>query len=89
MSEDPPPLTYAGSGVSLDASDAVVERIRAAVTSTHGRQVLGGHGGFAGLYTPSVGDPLIAAGGATASGRRCCWGRPPAGTPAWARTSSP
>jgi phosphoribosylformylglycinamidine cyclo-ligase len=62
VSADRPPLTYAGSGVSLDASGAVVERIRAAVTSTHGRQVLGGHGGFAGLYTPSVGDPLVAAG---------------------------
>ena len=50
MSGDRPPLTYAGSGVSLDASDAVVpERIRSAVTSTHGRSVLGGHGGFAGL----------------------------------------
>jgi len=62
VSGDRPPLTYAGSGVSLDASDAVVERIRSAVTSTHGREVLGGHGGFAGLFTPSVGDPLIAAG---------------------------
>jgi phosphoribosylformylglycinamidine cyclo-ligase len=62
VNESPDPLTYAGSGVSLDAGDAVVERIRAAVTSTHGRQVLGGHGGFAGLFTPSVGDPLIAAG---------------------------
>jgi phosphoribosylformylglycinamidine cyclo-ligase len=62
VTEDREPLTYAGSGVSLDASEAVVERIRAAVASTHGRQVLGGHGGFTGLYTPSVGDPLIAAG---------------------------
>ncbi|HXD69086.1 MAG TPA: phosphoribosylformylglycinamidine cyclo-ligase [Gaiellales bacterium] len=62
MSESEEPLTYAGSGVSLEAGDEVVERIRAAVTSTHGRQVLGGHGGFAGLYTPSVGDPLVAAG---------------------------
>ena len=62
MSDDRPPLTYAASGVNLDASGALVERIRAAVTSTHGRQVLGGHGGFAGLYTPSVGDPLMAAG---------------------------
>ena len=62
MSESDEPLTYAGSGVSLKAGDKVVERIRAAVTSTHGRQVLGGHGGFAGLYTPSVGDPLVAAG---------------------------
>ena len=62
MSESDEPLTYAGSGVSLEAGEEVVERIRAAVTSTHGRQVLGGHGGFAGLYTPSVGDPLVAAG---------------------------
>jgi phosphoribosylformylglycinamidine cyclo-ligase len=62
VSESDEPLTYAGSGVSLEAGEKVVERIRAAVTSTHGRQVLGGHGGFAGLYTPSVGDPLVAAG---------------------------
>ena len=61
MSESDEPLTYAGSGVSLEAGEKVVERIRTAVTSTHGRQVLGGHGGFAGLYTPSVGDPLVAA----------------------------
>jgi len=62
VSESDEPLTYAGSGVSLEAGEEVVARIRAAVTSTHGRQVLGGHGGFAGLYTPSVGDPLVAAG---------------------------
>ncbi len=61
MSDERPPLTYAGSGVSLGASDAVVERIRAAVTSTHSPQVLEGYGGFAGLFTPSVGDPLVAA----------------------------
>ena len=54
------PLTYADSGVSLEAAEAVVERIRAAVASTRTPQVLGVHGGFAGLYTPSVGDPLIA-----------------------------
>ena len=59
MTDDP--LTYEGSGVSLDAAEAVVDRIRAAVISTHGREVLGGHGGFAGLYTPSVGDPLLSA----------------------------
>jgi phosphoribosylformylglycinamidine cyclo-ligase len=62
VTEEQPPLTYAGAGVSLDAADEVVERIRAAVTSTHGREVIGGHGGFAGLYSPSVGDPLVAAG---------------------------
>jgi phosphoribosylformylglycinamidine cyclo-ligase len=59
MSDDP--LTYAGAGVSLDAADAVVDRIRAAVISTHGREVVGGHGGFAGLFAPSVGDPLLSA----------------------------
>jgi phosphoribosylformylglycinamidine cyclo-ligase len=59
MSDDP--LTYAGAGVSLDAADAVVARIRAAVISTHGREVIGGHGGFAGLFAPSVGDPLLSA----------------------------
>jgi phosphoribosylformylglycinamidine cyclo-ligase len=59
MSDDP--LTYEGTGVSLDAAEAVVDRIRAAVISTHGREVLGGHGGFAGLFAPSVGDPLLSA----------------------------
>jgi phosphoribosylformylglycinamidine cyclo-ligase len=54
-------LKYSDAGVSLDAADTVVERIRAAVTSTHGREVVGGHGGFAGLFAPSVGDPLLSA----------------------------
>jgi phosphoribosylformylglycinamidine cyclo-ligase len=59
MSDEP--LKYSDAGVSLDAADTVVERIRAAVTSTHGREVVGGHGGFAGLFAPSVGDPLLSA----------------------------
>ncbi len=61
MSESAP-LTYADAGVSLDAADEVVERIKQAVTSTHSGEVLANHGGFAGLFTPSVGDPLISAG---------------------------
>jgi phosphoribosylformylglycinamidine cyclo-ligase len=59
---DPEPLTYAKAGVSLEAADAVVERIRTAVSSTHSREVFANHGGFAGLFAPSVGDPLISAG---------------------------
>ena len=59
MSDEP--LRYEGTGVSLDAAEAVVNRIRAAVISTHSREVLGGHGGFAGLFAPSVGDPLLSA----------------------------
>ena len=40
----------------------MVERIRGAVASTHTKGVVGGVGGFAGLFTPSLGDPLLAAG---------------------------
>jgi phosphoribosylformylglycinamidine cyclo-ligase len=56
------PLTYSAAGVDLGAADEVVARIREAVVSTHGREVLDSRGGFAGLYTPSVGDPLLSAG---------------------------
>jgi phosphoribosylformylglycinamidine cyclo-ligase len=59
MSDEP--LTYEGAGVNLEAAEAVVDRIRAAVISTHGREVIGDHGGFAGLFAPSVGDPLLSA----------------------------
>ncbi len=60
MSDEP--LTYASAGVSLEAGDEVVERIKGAVASTHVKGVVGGVGGFAGLFTPSLGDPLLAAG---------------------------
>jgi phosphoribosylformylglycinamidine cyclo-ligase len=56
------PLTYGDAGVSLEAADSVVTRIAAAVESTRTRDVLGSLGGFSGLYTPSAGDPAIAAG---------------------------
>lgn len=44
------PLTYQAAGVDLEAAEEAVERIRAHVTSTHGPQVLGGIGGFGGLF---------------------------------------
>jgi phosphoribosylformylglycinamidine cyclo-ligase len=56
------PLSYGDAGVSLEAADAVVERIRAAVESTRTRDVLGSVGGFSGLYAPTLGDPALAAG---------------------------
>jgi phosphoribosylformylglycinamidine cyclo-ligase len=59
---DAEPLTYGDAGVSLEAADRVVERIAAAVESTRTRDVMAGLGGFSGLYTPSAGDPVIAAG---------------------------
>ncbi len=46
--------TYASSGVDTAAGDRAVELMRAAVAATHGPQVLGGTGGFAGLYDASA-----------------------------------
>ena len=66
------PLDYAHAGVSLDTAEAVTSRLDAAVRSTRTSGVLGGIGGFAGLYaidddrvlaasTDSVGTKLILA----------------------------
>jgi len=41
---------YAAAGVNLDAADEAKALIRDAVRSTHGPQVLGGMGGFGGLF---------------------------------------
>lgn len=43
-------LTYAAAGVDTEAGDKAVELMKAALKATHGPQVLGGVGGFAGLY---------------------------------------
>jgi phosphoribosylformylglycinamidine cyclo-ligase len=67
-----PERTYEGAGVSLATADAVVDRLRAAVESTHTPPVVGAFGTFAGLYaiderrllaasTDSVGTKLILA----------------------------
>ena len=47
------PVTYAGAGVDTEAGDKAVELMKAAVQATHGPQVLGGVGGFAGLFDAS------------------------------------
>jgi phosphoribosylformylglycinamidine cyclo-ligase len=47
---DPEPLTYAQAGVDVEAGDRAVAMMRAAVEATHGPRVLGGIGGFAGLW---------------------------------------
>lgn len=46
VSENP----YAKAGVDTTAGDIAVELMKAEVAKTHGSQVLGGYGGFAGLY---------------------------------------
>ncbi|MDX8412569.1 MAG: phosphoribosylformylglycinamidine cyclo-ligase [Mariprofundales bacterium] len=43
-------LTYADAGVNIDAGNAFVGRIKQAVDSTHRPEVLGGLGGFGGLF---------------------------------------
>ncbi len=46
----PSGLTYAAAGVSIDAGDDAVRRISATVASTNRPEVLGGIGGFGGLF---------------------------------------
>ena len=49
-----PQVTYAAAGVDTEAGDKAVELMKDAVRATHGPQVLGGVGGFAGLYDASL-----------------------------------
>ena len=58
-------LTYAAAGVSLEAADAVVERLKGTVRSTVRPGVIDAHGGFAGLLAlGGLGyeDPVLVAG---------------------------
>lgn len=48
------PLTYAAAGVDTEAGDKAVELMKDAVRRTHGPAVLGGVGGFAGLFDLSA-----------------------------------
>ncbi|AXK44467.1 phosphoribosylformylglycinamidine cyclo-ligase [Brachybacterium saurashtrense] len=50
----PDALTYAESGVDTAAGDRAVELMKEAVAATHGPQVLGGIGAFAGLVDVSA-----------------------------------
>ncbi|GAB3158962.1 phosphoribosylformylglycinamidine cyclo-ligase [Myceligenerans halotolerans] len=47
-------LTYAAAGVDTEAGDKAVELMKDAVRRTQGPEVLGGVGGFAGLYDMSA-----------------------------------
>ena len=47
-------VTYAATGVDVHAGDRAVELMKASVAATHGPAVLGGIGGFAGLYDASA-----------------------------------
>ena len=58
------PLTYAASGVDIDAKMAAVARAKEAIRSTFTPGVVGDVGGFGGLFRPDFGgmeDPLLVA----------------------------
>ncbi|WP_084104633.1 phosphoribosylformylglycinamidine cyclo-ligase [Demequina sp. NBRC 110056] len=48
------PITYAGAGVDTEAGDKAVELMKSAVARTHGPEVLGGIGAFAGMFDASA-----------------------------------
>jgi len=57
-------MTYASAGVSIETGDDAVERIKEAVNSTKRPEVLGGIGGFAGLFalnTKGFKEPVLVA----------------------------
>ena len=57
-------MTYAQSGVSIDAGDEAVERIKNVVASTKRPEVLGGIGGFGGLFKLDISkfkEPVLVA----------------------------
>jgi phosphoribosylformylglycinamidine cyclo-ligase len=58
-----PGLTYAAAGVDVAAGELAVAMMRAAVEGTHGPRVVGGLGGFAGLWSFEPGcwrEPVLA-----------------------------
>jgi phosphoribosylformylglycinamidine cyclo-ligase len=53
MTSDPAAGSYAAAGVDIEAGDRAVELMRASVARTAGPEVIGGIGGFAGLFDAS------------------------------------
>ncbi|HWB19442.1 MAG TPA: phosphoribosylformylglycinamidine cyclo-ligase, partial [Phycisphaerales bacterium] len=52
-------LTYAQSGVDIDAGDRAVELMKRAVRKTHGPRVVGDFGGFAGMFRLDYNEQLF------------------------------
>jgi len=52
---------YEAAGVSIERGERAVDLMRSAVEKTHGPEVIGAPGGFAGLYTlAGYEDPVLA-----------------------------
>ncbi|WP_414039145.1 phosphoribosylformylglycinamidine cyclo-ligase [Acidithiobacillus sp. M4-SHS-6] len=62
--DSPKPLSYRSAGVNIDAGNALVERIRPLARSTQRPGVLGGIGGFGGLFELPGGyrEPVLVSG---------------------------
>ncbi|STD12030.1 Phosphoribosylformylglycinamidine cyclo-ligase [Dermatophilus congolensis] len=54
MSENTSPITYAAAGVDVEAGDRAVELMKASVARAQRPEVLGGLGGFAGMFDASA-----------------------------------
>jgi len=52
-------LTYAAAGVDIHAGDRAVELMARAVKKTHGPRVIGGFGGFAGMFRLDYNEQLF------------------------------
>ena len=64
MSDRPNSLTYKDAGVDIEAGNALVDRIKPAVASTDRAGVMGGIGGFGGLFDLKAAgyqDPVLVA----------------------------
>jgi phosphoribosylformylglycinamidine cyclo-ligase len=55
----PQGLTYADSGVDIDAGDRVVPMIKTLLKKTHGPRVIGQHGAFAGMFRLDYNEKLF------------------------------
>lgn len=49
------PLTYASAGVDIDAAASSLRNLEAQIKASHGPEVVGGIGGFGGLFAPNFG----------------------------------
>src|SRR5215470_17276519 len=57
MNADKQPSQYTQAGVNIDAKMSIISRIKQAVDSTHGPEVLAGVGAFGGLFR--AGDSIL------------------------------
>ena len=54
MDKDKRSLTYRDAGVDIDAGNRLIDEIKADVARTRRAEVLGGIGGFGGLFEPNL-----------------------------------